>query len=219
MIAASMLPFLWNVFVSLRNGKLAGDDPWEGNTLEWATIVAAAALQLRPPAGDPLRAARLRRPARPDGRRTEGAADDDRRRHALTTTPTHSPVDGLAHDAPGGISNADPRDAPVHHLRGDVLRRACSPPTSASGPSTGDRGRRLQPTGRRSEFAHLLNPFAADPSLPADDHPDPSLGHLPAGDLGDPQGRPARLHPQHRRSRSSSGVVVPDHAGHRLQRS
>src|SRR5215212_8441747 len=36
-IAASMLPFLWNVFISLRNGKIAGDDPWEGNTLEWAT--------------------------------------------------------------------------------------------------------------------------------------------------------------------------------------
>ena len=36
-IATSMLPFLWNVFVSLRNGKVAGDDPWEGNTLEWAT--------------------------------------------------------------------------------------------------------------------------------------------------------------------------------------
>jgi len=37
MIAASMVPFLWNVFVSLRNGRVAGDDPWEGNTLEWAT--------------------------------------------------------------------------------------------------------------------------------------------------------------------------------------
>jgi cytochrome c oxidase subunit 1 len=37
MIAASMLPFLWNVFISLRNGEIAGDDPWEGNTLEWAT--------------------------------------------------------------------------------------------------------------------------------------------------------------------------------------
>jgi cytochrome c oxidase subunit 1 len=36
-IAASMLPFLWNVFISLRSGKHAGDDPWEGNTLEWAT--------------------------------------------------------------------------------------------------------------------------------------------------------------------------------------
>ena len=37
LIAASMLPLLWNVFVSLRSGQIAGDDPWEGNTLEWAT--------------------------------------------------------------------------------------------------------------------------------------------------------------------------------------
>jgi cytochrome c oxidase subunit 1 len=36
-IALSMLPFLWNVFISLRSGRHAGDDPWEGNTLEWAT--------------------------------------------------------------------------------------------------------------------------------------------------------------------------------------
>ncbi len=37
LIAASMIPFLWNVLVSLRGGTPAGDDPWEGNTLEWAT--------------------------------------------------------------------------------------------------------------------------------------------------------------------------------------
>jgi cytochrome c oxidase subunit 1 len=37
LIAASMIPFLWNVFISLRNGKIAGDDPWQANTLEWAT--------------------------------------------------------------------------------------------------------------------------------------------------------------------------------------
>jgi cytochrome c oxidase subunit 1 len=37
LIAASMIPFLWNVFLSLRSGKIAGDDPWEANTLEWAT--------------------------------------------------------------------------------------------------------------------------------------------------------------------------------------
>jgi cytochrome c oxidase subunit I len=37
LIATSMVPLLWNVFVSLRSGKPAGDDPWEGNTLEWAT--------------------------------------------------------------------------------------------------------------------------------------------------------------------------------------
>ncbi len=36
-IAASILPFLWNVFITFRSGQPAGDDPWEGNTLEWAT--------------------------------------------------------------------------------------------------------------------------------------------------------------------------------------
>jgi cytochrome c oxidase subunit 1 len=35
--ALSILPFVWNVFVSLRKGQLAGDDPWGGNSLEWAT--------------------------------------------------------------------------------------------------------------------------------------------------------------------------------------
>ena len=36
-IGLSLLPFLWNVFISLRSGEIAGDDPWEGNSLEWAT--------------------------------------------------------------------------------------------------------------------------------------------------------------------------------------
>ncbi|MNL85947.1 Cytochrome c oxidase polypeptide I+III [compost metagenome] len=26
---------IYNVFVSLKKGKTAGDDPWGGNTLEW----------------------------------------------------------------------------------------------------------------------------------------------------------------------------------------
>ncbi|MCU1498586.1 MAG: cytochrome oxidase subunit [Acidimicrobiales bacterium] len=39
MLAASTLPFLWNVWrtLRLRRSVLAGDDPWEGHTLEWAT--------------------------------------------------------------------------------------------------------------------------------------------------------------------------------------
>jgi cytochrome c oxidase subunit 1 len=37
LIAASMVPFVINVVTSLMNGQKAGDDPWEGNTLEWAT--------------------------------------------------------------------------------------------------------------------------------------------------------------------------------------
>jgi cytochrome c oxidase subunit I len=36
-IALAVLVFLVNVFVSLRRPRYAGDDPWEGHTLEWAT--------------------------------------------------------------------------------------------------------------------------------------------------------------------------------------
>jgi cytochrome c oxidase subunit 1 len=37
MIATSVLPFLWNVFITLRSPRNAPDDPWDANTLEWAT--------------------------------------------------------------------------------------------------------------------------------------------------------------------------------------
>ena len=43
LLGASTLPFLWNVWVTLRargdkaEGLRAGDNPWEGHTLEWAT--------------------------------------------------------------------------------------------------------------------------------------------------------------------------------------
>src|SRR5215208_7142612 len=33
----SVLIFIWNFVVSIRRGKEAGDDPWEGNSLEWVT--------------------------------------------------------------------------------------------------------------------------------------------------------------------------------------
>ncbi len=39
LLGASTLPFLWNVWRTLKQGKgeVAGDNPWEGHTLEWAT--------------------------------------------------------------------------------------------------------------------------------------------------------------------------------------
>jgi cytochrome c oxidase subunit I len=37
LLGLSVLIFLINIFHSLRNGELAGDDPWDGNTLEWST--------------------------------------------------------------------------------------------------------------------------------------------------------------------------------------
>ncbi len=36
-LALSTLPFLWNLYVSIRRGVPSGDDPWGGHTLEWAT--------------------------------------------------------------------------------------------------------------------------------------------------------------------------------------
>jgi cytochrome c oxidase subunit 1 len=36
-IGLSVLIFAWNLLQSLRHGAPAGDDPWDGQTLEWAT--------------------------------------------------------------------------------------------------------------------------------------------------------------------------------------
>ena len=36
-IAVGVLVFLWNLVVTLRKGEPAGSDPWDGQTLEWAT--------------------------------------------------------------------------------------------------------------------------------------------------------------------------------------
>jgi len=37
LVGVSMLFLIWNLWSSLRKGRPAGDDPWGGHTLEWAT--------------------------------------------------------------------------------------------------------------------------------------------------------------------------------------
>jgi cytochrome c oxidase subunit 1/cytochrome c oxidase subunit I+III len=37
LFAIGVLIFIWNVWVSLRRGPRAGDNPWDAPTLEWAT--------------------------------------------------------------------------------------------------------------------------------------------------------------------------------------
>lgn len=37
LLGVSTLPFLWNVWRTRKRGELAGDNPWDGHTLEWAT--------------------------------------------------------------------------------------------------------------------------------------------------------------------------------------
>jgi cytochrome c oxidase subunit 1 len=37
LLGISTLPFLWNVYRTWRKGERVGDNPWDGQTLEWAT--------------------------------------------------------------------------------------------------------------------------------------------------------------------------------------
>ena len=186
-IAASMIPFLWNIFISLRSGPIAGDDPWEAQHPRVGDHVAAARLQLRPPAGDPLRAAGVRRAPRPAA---AGALSGP----MTMTTDSQAHAAGRAqpaarsmpHDTHGGHQQPGPRDAPVHHLRDDVLRRPV-------------RGLLQHPGERRPVAAH--QPETAEPfhlrscpsSRPAsrrlvradrDDPADPQLVHLPVRRCG-----------------------------------
>ena len=48
-IALGILVFLVNVWVSLRRPVVAGDDPWEGHSLEWATSSPPPALNFTAP--------------------------------------------------------------------------------------------------------------------------------------------------------------------------
>jgi heme/copper-type cytochrome/quinol oxidase subunit 1 len=52
------LVFVWNIIHSLRHGAEAGDDPWDGYTLEWATSSPPPAENFR----GPLPEIRSRRP-------------------------------------------------------------------------------------------------------------------------------------------------------------
>jgi heme/copper-type cytochrome/quinol oxidase subunit 1 len=36
-LGVGVLVFVWNVIRTLRHGRRAGNDPWDGQTLEWAT--------------------------------------------------------------------------------------------------------------------------------------------------------------------------------------
>jgi len=79
LLGASTLPFLWNVWRTHRRGEPAGDDPWGGQTLEWATTSP-------PPPHNfdslpPIRSNRpvwdLRHPTGPDGKTGSTEFDPD----------------------------------------------------------------------------------------------------------------------------------------------
>jgi cytochrome c oxidase subunit 1 len=58
LLGASTLPFLWNVWITLRRGEPAGDDPWGGHTLEWATTSPPPPHNFQPGALPPIRSNR-----------------------------------------------------------------------------------------------------------------------------------------------------------------
>ena len=208
MIAASMLPFLWNVFISLRGRPARRRRPVGGQHARVGDELAAAGLQLRSTCRRSARSGRSSTSATARRPGTERANDMTADSHALTTTEEHSPMAGLAHDSHGRHQQPRPRDAAVHHLRGDVLLRACSPPTSTSG--------RNAPQWPPEEFCARPS-RSCRWSGPATILLDPELVHLPVRRVGDPARRPRRVHPQlrgHGRHRHR----VPRDAGHRLQR-
>ena len=103
-IAASMLLLLWNIFLSLRSGADRRRRPVGGQHARVGDDLAAAGLQLRPPARDPLGAAALRRPPRPDGRALSGPTTMTTDDQALLPVE-HNPLASMPHDTQGGISN------------------------------------------------------------------------------------------------------------------
>ena len=206
LIAASMLPLLWNIFISLRSGKPAGDDPWEANTLEWATTSPP------PPYNfdhlPEIRSERpaVRRTARPAGRAL-GVDDDDHRQPGTDDATEHSPVEHYAHDSSGGISN--PVLGMLLFITSEVMFFA--------GLFAAYFNVRAQ---RRGLAAVIPDVVAADPVRPGDpavrraghDPADPELVHLPVRRLGDPTRRPDGVPAEHGRDLRHRHRV-PAHAG------
>jgi cytochrome c oxidase subunit I len=72
LLGVSVLVFLWNVIQSAQHGTVAGDDPWDAWTLEWATSSPPAVHNFN--YVPPVRSARplwdLKHPENPDWRRS-----------------------------------------------------------------------------------------------------------------------------------------------------
>ena len=80
-LAVGVLVTIANVARSLKVGKLAGPDPWKGNTLEWFIHLPAAGQQLRCDPSRPLGRADARHP--PADRARDRRHSEDRRQRAV----------------------------------------------------------------------------------------------------------------------------------------
>ena len=190
-IAASMLLVPVEHLPLAAQRRAGRRRPVGGQHARMGDQLAAAGLQLRPPPGDPVRATGLRRPARPDGRATERAAT-----MALTTDSHAAPrraqparVDAARHarrhQQPG------PRDAAVHHLGGDVLRRAVRGLLQHPGQRRPVAADQHRDRPRRSRSTPAILPFVG----PATILLILSSFTCQYGGLGDPARRPDPVHP------------------------
>ena len=145
-LAAGILVILGNVVWSLRRGAPAGDDPWGGNTLEWATtsppphynfaripIVRSADPNWEQPAGRP-------RPARCARRRTRDSGDEraGRRPRARPAHARRLAVAAGARAVAGGRLHGPDRRLQPHGLdrrraRARLARRLARPVAAARG--------------------------------------------------------------------------------------
>jgi cytochrome c oxidase subunit 1/cytochrome c oxidase subunit I+III len=93
-LALGVLAFLWNIISSLRNGEKAGDNPWDGWTLEWATsspppihnFRQLPLIRSRRPLWD------LKHPDEADWKKGKGAAPDPAQLRGDSATATVIPV-------------------------------------------------------------------------------------------------------------------------------
>ena len=117
-IALSVLLFIVNVVAQpARRGAPAGADPWGAGTLEWATAVAAAAVQLRRDAGRARPRSAVGAGAR--SRRTSRGLAADAREVLMTTRArrdARSPPDRSRSRRSGRSLSARGDDRAFHRL-------------------------------------------------------------------------------------------------------
>ena len=141
------------------------------------------------PSGRCSTSATARRPS------TDGTSEMTADPHALTTDRAQ-PRRGLPPRFDRGDQQPGPRDAAVHHLRGDVL--------------LGPVRRLLQRPGQcPAVAAGRVRPHAPDPAPRGAGHgpADPELIHVPVRRLGDPTRRSRRIRPQLRGHHRPRGRV------------
>ncbi len=98
-LAGAMLVLFWNIYVSLRHGSVAGANPWDAWTLEWATASPPPVYNFAPGAIPPVRSARplwdLTHPPEPPTRHREGSSPRPHRGPGGFFERLHPPTLGI----------------------------------------------------------------------------------------------------------------------------